>query len=104
MTCAAVGASCGPLADGCGGTLDCGACEFPATCGIGGANKCGCTPTTCAAEDAHCGSITDGCGGVLVCGSCNHRKVCIGGLGPANCSEEGQTCRPTTGARVGAKC
>jgi len=34
--------NCGPLADGCGGTIDCGTCTAPATCGGGGtANVCG---------------------------------------------------------------
>jgi hypothetical protein len=46
-TCAAVGASCGMIADGCGGTLDCGTCTLPQTCGGGGTpNVCGSTTTT----------------------------------------------------------
>jgi hypothetical protein len=49
-TCAALGADCGTLADGCGGTLDCGTCTDPEICGGGGTtNVCGvpsCTPGT----------------------------------------------------------
>src|SRR5216117_2166251 len=46
-TCAAVGANCGMIADGCGGTLDCGTCTLPQTCGGGGTpNVCGSTTTT----------------------------------------------------------
>jgi hypothetical protein len=41
-TCAANGANCGTLSDGCGGTLTCGTCAAPQTCGGGGTpNVCG---------------------------------------------------------------
>jgi acid phosphatase len=41
-TCAAKGANCGTISDGCGGTLSCGTCTPPQTCGGGGAaNVCG---------------------------------------------------------------
>jgi cellulase/cellobiase CelA1 len=41
-TCASAGANCGSLSDNCGGTLSCGSCTAPDTCGGGGtANKCG---------------------------------------------------------------
>ena len=41
-TCAALGKNCGNPADGCGGTLSCGSCTSPQTCGGGGvANLCG---------------------------------------------------------------
>jgi hypothetical protein len=47
-TCAAVGANCGMIADGCGGTLDCGTCTLPETCGGGGTpNVCGTTIQCC---------------------------------------------------------
>ena len=45
-TCAAVGANCGMIADGCGGTLNCGTCTLPQTCGGGTPNVCGSTTTT----------------------------------------------------------
>ena len=35
-TCSAQGLNCGPAGDGCGGTLDCGNCQAPMTCGGGG--------------------------------------------------------------------
>jgi hypothetical protein len=41
-TCRSAGADCGVLADGCGGSLQCGTCLFPATCGGAGIpNVCG---------------------------------------------------------------
>jgi hypothetical protein len=41
-TCAAQGKNCGSISDGCGGTLSCGTCTSPQTCGGGGtANVCG---------------------------------------------------------------
>jgi RHS repeat-associated protein len=41
-TCAGQQANCGSVSDGCGGTLDCGTCSAPETCGGGGAsNVCG---------------------------------------------------------------
>src|SRR5262245_60012043 len=41
-TVAAQGKNCGSIADGCGGTLNCGSCTAPQTCGGGGvANVCG---------------------------------------------------------------
>src|SRR5262249_23759817 len=47
--------TCGQIADGCGGLLNCGSCEAPDTCGGGGVhNQCGhsCTQTTCEAQGA----------------------------------------------------
>jgi hypothetical protein len=41
-TCCALGANCGSFSDGCGGTLDCGTCVPPLSCGGGGVpNQCG---------------------------------------------------------------
>jgi hypothetical protein len=41
-TCAIQNANCGSIPDGCGGTLDCGTCTAPLTCGGAGiANQCG---------------------------------------------------------------
>jgi hypothetical protein len=67
-TCAAQGATCGTIANGCGGTLSCGGCTAPATCGGGGTpNACGiaCDATTDCnttnAAGAYCRSFsTDG--------------------------------------------
>jgi hypothetical protein len=45
LTCAALGVNCGSPGDGCGGTLSCGTCTAPATCGGGGVtNTCGTQP------------------------------------------------------------
>src|SRR5439155_16522450 len=65
-TCALQYATCGTIGDGCGGTLSCGSCPAPYTCGGGGiANQCGCVPAAC--QVGQCGSIADGCGGTLDC-------------------------------------
>ncbi len=107
-TCAALGANCGSVSDGCGGTLECGTCSAPAhphgsgriTCGGGGTpNVCGCSPRSCKEADADCGTISDGCGGKLVCGSCHEPKTCGGG-GVANACG----CKPTTCAEAGVNC
>ena len=95
-TCASVGAGCGSVPDGCGGTLSCGSCAAPQSCGGGGVgNQCGCTPSTCAALGANCGSVSDGCGGTLDCGSCSAPQSCGGG-GTAN------QCGGCTGCYPGA--
>src|SRR5678815_464735 len=50
-TCAALGFNCGSAANGCGGTLDCGTCTAPATCGGSGiANVCGTPPSQAVAS------------------------------------------------------
>jgi hypothetical protein len=76
---------CGVIADGCGGTLDCGqACPMGTSCGGGGiAQQCGCaTEQYCNGRD--CGTMPDGCGGVVACGtSCPSGQVCGAG-GTAN--------------------
>ena len=41
VTCDQVGAKCGIIGDGCGGTVDCGPCPTGQSCGAGGiANQC----------------------------------------------------------------
>ncbi len=87
---------CGPIADGCGGSVDCGICVSPALCGGGGVpSRCGggnqCTPTTQAVACAglSCGFMPDGCGGLLTCGvgggACPNSGVC-GGITPNVCT------------------
>jgi hypothetical protein len=99
-TCADVGANCGPVGDGCGGTVDCGTCSSPYLCGGGGTpNRCGnpyaddagvvCKPQTCATANANCGLIGDGCGGTLGCGSCIAPDICGGGGTPSRCGGGG---------------
>lgn len=86
-TCEAAEAECGALSDNCGGTLDCGSCELPATCGGGGVdNMCGqCTPD-CTGKS--CGEVED-CG--TACGdACD--PGCTG-----HCSDSSQDCDETGG-------
>jgi hypothetical protein len=40
QTCHALGAQCGSVGDGCGGTLDCGACTGSRVCGFDKPNHC----------------------------------------------------------------
>jgi hypothetical protein len=121
-TCAALGYTCGPSADGCGGLLDCGSCTNPQFCGGGGFNLCGgnnglspdggvpCTPTTCAALGYSCGVAADGCGGALNCGACTNPQFCGGGgydvCGGNNglSPDGGVPCTPTTCSALGYNC
>lgn len=105
-TCEKLGAACGTMPDGCGGTLVCPTkCVAPETCGGAGvANQCGCTKTTCAAQGKDCGEIADGCGGTLPCGQCKPGETCganqkpnVCGLGTCvtkTCAEQGVECGP----------
>ncbi len=91
QTCAGAGADCGPLSDGCGNLLQCGAtCPTNTTCGGGGmANVCGappCVPASCATLNAGCGTQGDGCGGTIDCGTCAVAgQTCGGGGTPSQC-------------------
>ena len=89
LTCLQENIKCGPAGDGCGGTLNCGTCASPQTCGGGGvAGQCGapsCTPLTCAGLGYNCGSTGDGCGGTLNCGTCTSPQTCGGGGTPNVC-------------------
>jgi hypothetical protein len=97
--------TCGTIADGCGGLLQCGTCVAPESCGGGGTpNECGssCTLTTCAAAGATCGIIGDGCGGTLNCGTCPAGSACGGGGTPNVCGTP--ACIPRSCATAGATC
>ena len=84
VTCDTEHASCGPVGDGCGHTIDCGGCTAPDFCGGdgtpfqcgGGTGSGACVPRTCASAGAQCGAIADGCGTLLQCGSCGTGEVC----------------------------
>ena len=88
-TCAALGKNCGPVADGCGGLLQCGTCPGGQVCGLQTPNVCrgtlsdggiACTPRTCAFYGATCGQLGDGCGGLTApCGTCTSPQFCGGG-------------------------
>jgi hypothetical protein len=75
-TCAAAGRVCGPLADGCGTTLQCGTCGANQTCDATGQCVNNCIPTTCAAAGRVCGPLADGCGNTLQCGTCLTGQTC----------------------------
>jgi len=120
VTCASANAACGPVGDGCGGVLQCGACPTGQLCGGGGTPfHCGgvsaCVPRTCAQLSASCGPVGDGCGNVLQCGSCPTGQSCGGGGTPSVCgtgtgmqtNPDGGTmsnCVPRTCAQAGASC
>lgn len=80
-TIADCGSSCGPIGDGCGGSVDCGGCQGAESCGGGGeAGVCGapaCQPLSCDDWGATCGTLADGCGGITAdCGACGADEVC----------------------------
>lgn len=102
LSCESQGAECGALADGCGGTLQCGECAGGDVCGAD--NVCtspACTPRTCEQAGAECGTIDDGCGGTASCGGCPEGQTCGGG-GANICGEA--SCTPQTCADAGATC
>ncbi len=90
--CASRGIQCGPMSDGCGGTVQCGSCASGQQCGSPTqASVCytppaACVPKTCAQLGMNCGYAGDGCGGVLNCGgaSCPSGQFC-GGAGNNIC-------------------
>ena len=89
--CDDVGAECGPIADGCGATVDCGPCPDGEICGGDGPNQCGgnpCDPRTCEDVGAECGPIGDGCGDIVDCGPCQDGETCGGGGVPNQCAPE----------------
>jgi hypothetical protein len=105
-TCTQLGATCGSQGDGCGGTLSCGTCTAPDTCGGAGTpSQCGhttCTPQTCASQGISCGPAGNGCGGSLACGTCASNQTCGGGGSPGVCGIG--SCNPLTCAQQGIQC
>ncbi|MFO0679219.1 MAG: hypothetical protein U0169_22010 [Polyangiaceae bacterium] len=114
--CATANVQCGPMADGCGGFVDCGGCPANESCGAGGPSKCGtsgvdagtCTKKTCADYPANsCGPVPDGCGGVLTCGAnggtCTPPQSCGGGGTPSVCGGS-SACVPKTCNQLNATC
>jgi hypothetical protein len=84
---ACAGKQCGTEGDGCGGTVDCGACPDGQACGLQQAFQCGEGPTgsddacparieSCAEVGAECGVIGNGCGGSIDCGGCGGGQLC----------------------------
>jgi hypothetical protein len=105
-TCEKAGVHCGSTGDGCGGTLQCGTCQAPETCGGGGVSGvCGvppCQPKTCAELGANCGFTGDGCGQQIDCGKCTGNDTCGGG-GKANVCGAGP-CTPKTCEEQAVNC
>ncbi|HMA97782.1 MAG TPA: hypothetical protein VKP30_34085, partial [Polyangiaceae bacterium] len=106
---------CGPVSDGCGGTLDCGfKCSIDKVCGAVSPGKCGkveCEPLSCesvlAAKPAgFCGIVPDGCGGVIpnCATTCTNGDSCGGGGTPDVCGRGGAVCVPLTNAACGNTC
>jgi MYXO-CTERM domain-containing protein len=100
LTCP-VGQNCGTAPNGCGGTISCGNCTLPQTCGGGGVvNQCGCTPTTTCPVGDNCGTVPNGCGGMISCGPpCTAPQTCGGGGTPNQCG-----CTPATTCPAGDDC
>jgi len=99
------GQHCGPVADGCGGTINCGTCTAPQVCGGGGPSTCGgtaCTPRSCTQQGANCGPVADGCGGIQDCGPCAAPQTCGGGGVPSRCGNP--SCIQTDCAKQGINC
>lgn len=107
---------CGPVGDGCGGTLECGfVCKSDEACGVEELGKCGkiaCTPLTC--DEAlqnyppgYCGIVPDGCGGIV--GECQTGcavagEICGGAGEPDICGPGTSACEPQTAEACGDLC
>ncbi len=87
-TCEELGWECGEPSDGCGGTLQCGECDAPETCGPDGICRFGCHPATCDEIGDYCGPMPDGCGGFVECVVCEPPETCGGGGEPSRCGVE----------------
>ena len=102
------GTFCGPVSDGCGGTLTCPTCTVAGdTCGGGGtASVCGqpkCTPATSCPSNVNCGPWPNGCGGTIAsCGTCSGNQSCGAGGTPSVCGTP--KCTPLTACPAGKDC
>jgi len=81
--CAARGAECDPVSDGCGGMVNCGACPTGQQCGISGlGNRCSAPPPSvnCISFGYEClrpgEKLTTACGETVSCGTCPTGQVC----------------------------
>jgi hypothetical protein len=107
---------CGPVSDGCGGTLECGfECASDEICGAASPGECGkatCTPESCESAlarlgDGFCGFVPDGCGGEIEdCSEvCTGGDTCGGGGTPDVCGQGStEECVPRTLADCGTTC
>jgi len=72
--CAAEGAECGFVSNGCGGLSACGDCPEGTKCGARGiGNRCDPpeVPDECVAAGRECGEMESACGGHIACGVCS---------------------------------
>jgi len=90
--------SCGTIATGCGGSINCGTCSAGSNCVN---NLCvACTPTqTC--SNKQCGTLNIGCGATINCGTCASGLICENYTCIANpicksCSDAGANCGTIT--------
>ncbi len=96
--CEDMNAECGPIPDGCGGSIDCGDCPDDLLCGMGDdRGRCvddidlpECEPLGCEDfPDINCGPMPDACGGLTEdCGDCTSPEICGGGSEPSVCGAE----------------
>ncbi len=98
LTCASQHATCGPVGNGCGEILQCGACPSGQACVAGSCTSGGCTPKTCAQQGFACGSQGDGCGNAISCGNCPSGDTCTSGV----CGTG--ACTPKTCAALNVAC
>ncbi len=100
VVCAAAGAQCGLIKNGCGGLANCGSCATGACGARGVPNQCDLPefPDECVVANRNCGPYTSACGGaILNCGTCTvPGEVCnpSGRCGPPCVA---QTCATLTG-------
>jgi len=107
------------ISDGCGGTINCGACPSDQVCGLTQADVCGTPITTCTpvapgvACAGKCGVVSDGCGagGSYTCNgsngglTCTAPEFCGSANGQTNkCVSPVVTCTPKTCAQLGHSC
>lgn len=82
VVCAAAGATCGLISNGCGGMASCGTCGSGTSCGARGiGNRCDLpeTPDECLAANRTCGALLTACGSAgatISCGTCNQDQIC----------------------------
>ena len=97
------GERCGEVDDGCGGTVDCGACEEPMVCGASAENQCGYPVDECEGLEDGVACDCDGTPSECKNGVCD--CDCVAADDGATCSDEdpcteGDAC--ADGACVGA--
>ncbi len=104
-TCAAKGATCGPIGDTCGNILECGTCPSGEVCTNGTCGNGGCVPKTCAAQSFACGSQGDGCGNAISCGTCPSGESCTNGVcGSGGCTAQSCAQQSTACGSIGDGC